>query len=113
MVSAALGRFTADDFRRRASAERAPHGVTDYGDHRLNPDLAPLFVHDRLRDAAVLIEHRAQKVLREKLGIAARRSPINGLSEGFLALGRHFLRSHWTLPSGRKAKPRRAVGAHH
>lgn len=55
MVSAALGRFTADDFRRRASAERAPHGVTDYGDHRLNPDLAPLFVHDRLRDAAVLI----------------------------------------------------------
>lgn len=55
MVSAALGRFTADDFRRRASAERAPHGPTDYGDHRLNPDLAPLFVHDGLRDAAVLI----------------------------------------------------------
>lgn len=55
MVSATLGRFTADDFRRRASAERAPHGATDYGDHRLNPDLASLFVHDGLRDAAVLV----------------------------------------------------------
>lgn len=48
-------RFTAEDFRRRAAAEQAPHGKTDYGDHSLNPDLAPLFVHAKLRDAAVLI----------------------------------------------------------
>ena len=55
MDSATFARFTADDFRHRASAEQPPHGETDYGDHRLNPDLGPLFVHDKLRDAAVLI----------------------------------------------------------
>ena len=47
--------FTAGDFRRRAAAEQGPHGANDYGDHRLNPDLAPLFLNARLRDAAVLI----------------------------------------------------------
>ena len=47
--------FTAEDFRRRAAAEQAPHGDVNYGDHTLNPDLAPLFAHVRLRDAAVLI----------------------------------------------------------
>lgn len=55
MDAPTLRRFTAEDFRRRAAAEQAPRGGTDYGDHRLNPDLAPLFTQARLRDAAVLI----------------------------------------------------------
>jgi 8-oxo-dGTP pyrophosphatase MutT (NUDIX family) len=55
MHAPALGHFTADDFRRRAAAEQAPHGETDYGDHSLNPDLKALFANARLREAAVLI----------------------------------------------------------
>lgn len=55
MHAPALRQFTADDFRRRAAAEQAPHGETDYGDHSLNPDLKALFANARLRDAAVLI----------------------------------------------------------
>lgn len=55
MHAPALGQFTADDFRRRAAAEQAPHGETDYGDHSLNPDLKAIFANARLRDAAVLI----------------------------------------------------------
>lgn len=47
--------FSAEDFRRRAAGEQAPHGDTDYGDHSLNPDLKTLFAHAKLRDAAVLI----------------------------------------------------------
>jgi 8-oxo-dGTP pyrophosphatase MutT (NUDIX family) len=47
--------FSAADFRRRAAREQAPHGETDYGDHHLNPDLRHLIVHERLRDAAVMI----------------------------------------------------------
>jgi 8-oxo-dGTP pyrophosphatase MutT (NUDIX family) len=47
--------FTADDFRARAARERGPFVGTDYGDHSWNPDLRSLFVHDRLRDAAVLV----------------------------------------------------------
>jgi 8-oxo-dGTP pyrophosphatase MutT (NUDIX family) len=47
--------FTAADFRARAARERGPFVGTDYGDHSWNPDLRPLFVHDRLRDAAVLV----------------------------------------------------------
>lgn len=47
--------FTTEDFRRRAAREQAPHVETDYGDHRLNPDLRDLIVRDGLRDAAVLI----------------------------------------------------------
>ncbi len=55
MPISTLQRFTADDFRRRAAAERAVGGGSEYGDHRFNPDLEPLFEHARLRDAAVLI----------------------------------------------------------
>ena len=47
--------FTADDFRARAVRERGPFTDTDYGDHSWNPGLRPLFVHDRLRAAAVLV----------------------------------------------------------
>ncbi|MCO5158427.1 MAG: CoA pyrophosphatase [Aquamicrobium sp.] len=47
--------FTAEDFRRRAAAEREPFAESDYGDHRLNPDMRDLIVRDGLRDAAVLI----------------------------------------------------------
>ncbi|MCO6387718.1 CoA pyrophosphatase [Aliihoeflea sp. 40Bstr573] len=47
--------FSAADFRRRAAREQAPHVDTDYGDHSLNPDLRHLIVHERLRDAAVMI----------------------------------------------------------
>jgi 8-oxo-dGTP pyrophosphatase MutT (NUDIX family) len=48
--------FSADDFRIRAMRLTEPHdGGSDYGDHRLNPDLRELIVHDHLRDAAVLI----------------------------------------------------------
>jgi len=47
--------FTAEDFRARAARESGPFTDTDYGDHSWNPGLRPLFVHDRLRDAAVLV----------------------------------------------------------
>lgn len=47
--------FTAEDFRARAARESGPFTDADYGDHSWNPGLKPLFVHDRLRDAAVLV----------------------------------------------------------
>lgn len=46
--------FSADDFRLRAARQNSDAG-TDYGDHRLNPDLRDLIVRPGLRDAAVLI----------------------------------------------------------
>lgn len=46
--------FNAEEFRRRAAREQAPH-EEHYGDHSLNPDLAPLFDTASLRDAAVLV----------------------------------------------------------
>lgn len=55
MPSDRMRRFTAEDFRHRAAGQSRPVAADVYGDHRLNPDLAPLFVHDRLRDAAVLV----------------------------------------------------------
>jgi len=55
MTTDLFSSFTAEDFRRRAATERAPFADTDYGDHRLNPDMREIFVHDGLRDAAVLI----------------------------------------------------------
>lgn len=48
-------KYSADDFRLRAALERGPHGGSDYGDHRLNPDLRELIVRDGLHEAAVLI----------------------------------------------------------
>lgn len=39
----------------RAARDTGPHHDSDYGDHRLNPDLRDMIVHDRLVDAAVLI----------------------------------------------------------
>jgi 8-oxo-dGTP pyrophosphatase MutT (NUDIX family) len=47
--------FSTADFRARAERERGPHAGSDYGDHRLNPDLRHLIVRPGLRDAAVLI----------------------------------------------------------
>jgi 8-oxo-dGTP pyrophosphatase MutT (NUDIX family) len=47
--------FSIDDFRIRADGETWQYDGADYGDHRLNPDLRELIVHDHLRDAAVLI----------------------------------------------------------
>ncbi len=47
--------FSTADFRARAARERGPHDESDYGDHRLNPDLRHLIVRPGLRDAAVLI----------------------------------------------------------
>ncbi len=49
------GLFSAEDFRRRARREQAPHVDADYGDHSLNPDLRDRIVHGRLHDAAVMI----------------------------------------------------------
>ena len=46
--------FSAADFRLRAGRVIAEDGG-DYGDHRLNPDLADLILKPGLRDAAVLI----------------------------------------------------------
>lgn len=46
--------FTADDFRRRAVREQAPHAI-QLGDHVINPDFRDLILGNRLRDAAVLI----------------------------------------------------------
>lgn len=55
MDASTIGTFSAEDFRRRAAGEQAPHHDTDYGDHSLNPDLKVLFANAKLRDAAVLI----------------------------------------------------------
>ena len=46
--------FSAADFRSRARREIAEDGG-EYGDHRLNPELADLILKPGLRDAAVLI----------------------------------------------------------
>lgn len=55
MVGIKTAHYSAQDFRRRATQEHLNDAVADYGDHVLNPDLRKVFVHDRLRDAAVLI----------------------------------------------------------
>lgn len=47
--------FSVKDFRTRAALERGPYAGVDYGDHRWNPDIEPLFLQRPLRDAAVLI----------------------------------------------------------
>jgi 8-oxo-dGTP pyrophosphatase MutT (NUDIX family) len=47
--------FSVQDFRMRAEREIGPHHGSDYGDHRLNPELRDMIVRDGLRDAAVLI----------------------------------------------------------
>lgn len=48
--------LTADEFRRRAVQAGVPAPGDDaFGDHALNPDLRGLFVHARLRAAAVLV----------------------------------------------------------
>lgn len=55
MVHARPAHYSAQDFRQRAAQEHLNDAAADYGDHMLNPDLRKTFVHDRLRDAAVLI----------------------------------------------------------
>lgn len=55
MDTSATHLFSAADFRERAALQNGPYDGVDYGDHRLNPSLKPLFAHDKLRDAAVLI----------------------------------------------------------
>ena len=47
--------YSVEDFRRRAMRQRGPYATSDYGDHRLNPDLRDLVVREGLREAAVLI----------------------------------------------------------
>lgn len=47
--------FSAKDFRMRAALERGSDGDADYGDHRWNPGIEPLFLQRPLRDAAVLV----------------------------------------------------------
>ncbi|WP_378952539.1 CoA pyrophosphatase [Mesorhizobium sp. ANAO-SY3R2] len=55
MVHARAAHYSAQDFRQRAAQEHLGDPSADYGDHMLNPDLRKQFVHDRLREAAVLI----------------------------------------------------------
>lgn len=55
MDATPASRFSAAAFRQRAGRQQPIRHDDDYGDHRLNPDLASFFVHDRLKDAAVLI----------------------------------------------------------
>lgn len=55
MNTSAAHLYSAADFRERAALQSGPYDGADYGDHRINPSLKPLFVHDKLRDAAVLI----------------------------------------------------------
>lgn len=55
MVHARTAHYSAQDFRQRAAQEHLNDPSADYGDHMLNPDLRKLFVHERLREAAVLI----------------------------------------------------------
>jgi 8-oxo-dGTP pyrophosphatase MutT (NUDIX family) len=55
MDELAASPFSVRDFRARAArAVDHDHG-SEYGDHRLNPDLRDLIVREGLRDAAVLI----------------------------------------------------------
>lgn len=54
MDAPVLRSFTAEDFRRRAVREQAPHAI-ELGDHVLNPTLSHLIVPKVLRDAAVLV----------------------------------------------------------
>ncbi|WP_018429054.1 CoA pyrophosphatase [Hoeflea sp. 108] len=55
MVHAKPAHYSAQDFRQRAVQEHLNDAAADYGDHVLNPGLREVFVHDRLRNAAVLI----------------------------------------------------------
>ncbi|MCA0276649.1 MAG: CoA pyrophosphatase [Proteobacteria bacterium] len=55
MVHARPAHYSAQDFRQRAVQEHLNDAAADYGDHVLNPGLREVFVHDRLRNAAVLI----------------------------------------------------------
>lgn len=55
MVHARTAHYSAQDFRQRAVQEHLNDAAADYGDHVLNPGLREVFVHDRLRNAAVLI----------------------------------------------------------
>jgi 8-oxo-dGTP pyrophosphatase MutT (NUDIX family) len=54
MDAVSVPRFSAEDFRRRASLG-APDDGGDYGDHRFNPELRELIVRPGLRQAAVLV----------------------------------------------------------
>ncbi|MDN2566630.1 CoA pyrophosphatase [Aquibium sp. A9E412] len=49
------GSLSAADFRARAARQTGPWARDAYGDHSLNPDLAPLILRPDLRDAAVLV----------------------------------------------------------
>ncbi|MGI6851937.1 CoA pyrophosphatase [Mesorhizobium sp. 1B3] len=58
--------FSPKDFRIRAALERGLEGGADYGDHRWNPGIEPLFFQRPLRDAAVLVpvvDHGEQATL--------------------------------------------------
>jgi 8-oxo-dGTP pyrophosphatase MutT (NUDIX family) len=55
METIATPLFSASEFRRRAELEKALHRDTDYGDHRLNPDMSDWASQTALRDAAVLV----------------------------------------------------------
>lgn len=55
MDAIAARRFSVADFRSRALDRQGAHEGSDYGDHRLNPDLRHMIVRDGLRDAAVLV----------------------------------------------------------
>jgi 8-oxo-dGTP pyrophosphatase MutT (NUDIX family) len=48
-------RFSAEDFRRRVTLRERSNPDSDYGDHRLNPDLRHLIVRPGLKNAAVLV----------------------------------------------------------
>ncbi len=48
-------RYSAEDFRRRVALQESLGADSDYGDHRLNPDLRHLIVRPGLKNAAVLI----------------------------------------------------------
>lgn len=47
--------YSAADFAARALRGAGPHNASEFGDHRMNPGIAPLLSKDRLRDAAVLV----------------------------------------------------------
>lgn len=54
MDASLIRSFSAEEFRRRAAREQAPHDV-EFGDHVLNPTIAHLIRPSTLRDAAVLV----------------------------------------------------------
>ena len=55
MVHSRTAHYSTQNFRQHAAQKRLNDAVADYGNYVLNPDMLEMFVHDWLRNDAVLI----------------------------------------------------------